>query len=91
MARREDFDVFLDKFKPIEHPKEKDFYMYETYGEEYEAVQKHNNDFGVECIWTVVNGRKSNLYLTPGFRFINRFGYVLTTIPWDLNQRDYKY
>jgi len=42
--------------------------------------------------WTVVdcNGK---LYLSAGFRFVNRIGYVRCTVPWsDTDQhRDYRY
>jgi len=43
--------------------------------------------------WTVVDcdGR---LYLTPGFRFVNRFAYVRCAVPWtsdDEGQPEYRY
>ncbi len=49
----------------------------------------------VDChlIWTLLDcdGR---LYLSPGFHFVNRLGYVLCRVPWtdsDLHQPDYLY
>jgi hypothetical protein len=44
-------------------------------------------------VWTVLDcdGR---LYLSPGFRFVNRIGYVLCRTPWtdgDEGQPDYCY
>lgn len=93
MSRKSDFDIFLDKYKPIQHPTEKDFYMYETYGEEYEMVKKHIEKKGNNYVWTLIQGDNGNLYLTAGWHFINRFGYFLTTIPFENEgtTRDYKY
>jgi hypothetical protein len=43
--------------------------------------------------WTVLDcdGR---LYVSPGFRFVNRFAYIRCTLPWtndDDDQPDYRY
>ena len=43
--------------------------------------------------WTVLDcdGR---LYVTPGFRFVNRFAYIRCAVPWsddDRRQPDYRY
>lgn len=50
------------------------------------AVDEH-------LVWTVVDcdGR---LYATPGYRFVNRLGYLVCTRPWDdddQRQPDYRY
>jgi hypothetical protein len=92
MARRSDWDVFLNKYKPIEHYKENGFYMYETYGKEYEIVQKHIKNYGENYIWTLIDGSSSKMYAIPGWHFINRLGYLLTTIPFKEGEtRDYLY
>jgi hypothetical protein len=87
--RRPDFDVFIDKFKPIERPGEEGSYMYETYGEEYKMVQKHLENFGEDYIFTIVETGNGKMYAVPGFWFVNRFGYILTTLRSDKNTRDY--
>jgi len=84
MARKPDFDVFEEKFKPI-HNKSSECYMYETYGEDLDFVRKQKP----ECIWTVVDC-DGKLYITPGYRIVNRFAYIITKKGFDLNQRDYK-
>lgn len=89
--RKSDFETFLEKFKPIENNIEENLFMFETYGEQYEIVKNHIKEKGNQYCWTVVNGEKGNLYLIPGRHFVNRFGYVLTTVPFEENQRDYKY
>lgn len=48
MSRKSDFDIFLEKYNPLQHPTEEGFYMYETYGEEYKMVQKHIKEKGNE-------------------------------------------
>ena len=43
--------------------------------------------------WTVLD-YDGELYLSPGFRFVNRFGYVRCATPWtdaDRLQPDYRY
>lgn len=89
--RKSDYEIFLEKFKPIENPKEENLFMFETYGEQYQIVENHVKQKGDQYCWTVVDGEKSNLYLIPGWHFVNRLGYVLTTVPFEENQRDYKY
>lgn len=91
MSRKSDFDIFLEKYKPLLHPKEEGYYMYETYGEEYELVQKHIKEKGNEYCWTIVEGDNSKLYIIPGWHWVNRMGYMLTTIPFDEKSREYKY
>lgn len=92
MARRSDWDVFYDKYQPIEHYKENNFYMYETYGKEYELVKQHIKTHGENYVWTIIDGSSSKLYITSGRRFVNRLGYLLTTIPFEEGKtRDYLY
>lgn len=87
----EDFDIFMEKFEPIEHPNEEGFYMFETYGEELTLVEKHLKEKGPEYVWTAINGEKSKMWLVPGFHRVDRLGYFLTTKPWDEEERDYLY
>lgn len=51
------------------------------------------NDADPRHWWTVLDC-EGRLYLTPGFRFVNRFAYVRCALPWtdaDLEQPDYLY
>ena len=44
-------------------------------------------------VWTVVD-EDGRLYLCPGFRFVNRFAYVICEVPWtqvDEQQPPYRY
>lgn len=43
-------------------------------------------------IWTVTD--EEGLWLSPGWRFVNRFGYVISSRPWHDNETvslDYRY
>ena len=91
MSRKSDWDIFLEKYLPIKHPTEEDFYMHETYGEEYKIVTDHIQEKGKEYCWTIVEGDNGKLYIIPGWYYVNRIGYILTTIPFDEKSREYKY
>ena len=50
--------------------------MLETYGEELEFVRQQD-----PCtVWTLVDGDNGDQYLTNGFHFVNRFGYLVSTV-----------
>lgn len=39
-------------------------------------------DLDIRLLWTVVD-EDGVLYICPGRRFVNRFGFIIATIPWD--------
>ena len=51
--------------------------LFETYGEELEKVKAADP----LTVWTVVETDSENQYLVPGFRLVNRIGYVLSEKP----------
>ena len=87
-GRKSDFDYLIDKFKPLEDGYEGSF-MFETYGEEYTKVEEYRKEKGDNYIWTILDC--GNMYASPGWHFVNRFGYILATVPWEEGQRDLKY
>ena len=87
--RRPDFDVFIDRFQPVHRPDEEGSYVYETYGSEYKKVLNHFYTLGEGYIFTIIEGSNDKLYACPGLHFVNRFGYILTTVPFKENERDY--
>jgi hypothetical protein len=90
-GRPTDFDYLIDTFKPIENPQnEEGSFMFETYGEELEEVVKWHKEKGNQYIWTIVDC-DGGLYAIVGYHHVNRFGYLLTTVPWKEGQRDLKY
>ena len=52
-------------------------YMFETYGAEYEFVQKAHEDH----IWTYGDGDDNGTYIWNGWSFVNRIGYFITEVP----------
>ena len=88
---KENSDIFYDKYKPIynhiENPEyqegqteanEIDSPMYfETYGEDLEYVKKQNPNL----IWTMIEGDEG-MYITQGFRLVNRFVYLIASVPF---------
>jgi len=51
--------------------------LFETYGEEYEFVQKSPK----ENIWTWVDG-DDGTYIVAGWHYVNRIGYFVTEKAW---------
>lgn len=88
MARREDFDVWYDKFKPEEN-EDGSIKLYETYGKDLSYVT-HIADNQHGRLWTIVDC-DGKLYLTPGFRYVNRINYVVCKNNWNEKTRDYYY
>lgn len=82
------YDEWEEKYKPIENTivgnPSFEPYGFDTHGEEVEFVRQHL----VENIWTVVDGDSGEFWITPGFRFVNRFAYMITAIPWEGNVDD---
>ena len=51
--------------------------LFETYGEELEFVRQQDP----RTVWTLVDGDDGDQYLTNGFHFVNRIGYLVSTVP----------
>jgi hypothetical protein len=82
------FDDWIEKYNPIKNHLVDNGsfggYIFETYDEELEFVQSQNP----HNIWTMVNvGDES--YIVPGFRWIDRENYLISTVPFtDENLHD---
>jgi len=51
--------------------------LFETFGEEFAFVRRQDP----RTIWTLVDGDDGDMYVTSGLHFVNRIGYLLSTIP----------
>jgi hypothetical protein len=51
--------------------------LFETYGEELAFVRQQDP----HTIWTFVDGDDGDQYVVSGFHFVNRIGYLLSTVP----------
>lgn len=87
--RKSDYDIFVEKFQP-ELDEYESIKLYETYGEDYNYVRENSGE-KCEFLWTIIESDNGNLYISPGFHLVNRMNYILARIPWEENQRDYKY
>ena len=71
------YDKFLETYEPTHnfHRTDAPFdgKMYETFGVEYEHVKRN-----AEYAWTIVDSEEE-MFVVPGIRFVNRFGYFVTT------------
>ncbi len=81
MSKFYTYSTWEDTFKPIKNKISKyaddDLIHFETYGEEFEFVQKADN----KNIWTEVDG-DSGTYIVAGYHFVNRIHYYITENPW---------
>src|SRR5579871_4995271 len=51
--------------------------LFETYGEELEFVRRQDP----RTVWTLVDGDDGDQYVVSGFHFVNRIGYLVSTVP----------
>jgi hypothetical protein len=54
-------------------------HMYETYGEELAYVREQP----IANIWTIVEDDNGNWVVIPGYKLVNRMGYLICENPWD--------
>ncbi|HMP04538.1 MAG TPA: hypothetical protein PKC45_18780 [Gemmatales bacterium] len=51
--------------------------LFETYGEELALVRQQDP----ATVWTLVDGDDGDMYVVSGFHFVNRIGYLISTVP----------
>lgn len=77
------FEIFEETYKPQKNPfvqdSSYDGCMFETYGVELAHVKEQDN----KNIWTIINCENEEIWIIPGFHFVDRFGYFITEIPWE--------
>lgn len=85
------FDTWRDTFRPQTNPFNADApvdgYMLETFGEEFELVQKTLRE-SPDRVWTVVEGDDDNWYISQGFHLVNRIGYLVTEVAFNHDDPD---
>lgn len=78
-------EEFIETYKPIKNPfvqdSSYDGCMFETYGEEVEYVK--SSEFSDTQIWAIINCENEEMWIIPGYHFVNCFGYFITEIPWE--------
>ena len=75
--------TFERRFQPIDGPD----------GATYWGREQLPGDIDPHLVWTILDC-DGHLYVSPGFRFVNRIDYVLCAVQWtdeDQLQPDYRY
>jgi len=50
--------------------------LFETHGQEFAFVKRQHP----RTVWTLLDGEDGDMYLVNGLHFVNRLGYLLSTI-----------
>jgi hypothetical protein len=50
--------------------------FFETFGDELAFIRRQ----GLRTVWTLIDGDDGDLYLLSGFHFVNRLGYLISTV-----------
>lgn len=51
--------------------------LFETFGDEFAFIRRQD-----PCtVWTLIDGEDGDMYVVSGFHFVNRVGYLLSTVP----------
>jgi hypothetical protein len=51
--------------------------LFETYGQELAFIRRQD----LRTVWTLVDGDDGELYVLSGFHYVNRIGYLVSTVP----------
>lgn len=85
------FDDFIEKYDPMEHPTgEFGTHMFDTHKES--DINFVRSQIKFNKVWTVIDGEGQDLYVIPGYHFVNRMGYIISNIPYEENcEEEYVY
>ncbi len=78
------WDTWVERYKPIQNTiaQHRPEFMFETYGDEYQFIVE-TNEKEPGKVWTLTEGDSGGLYVTDGWRYVNRFGYFVTEVPFE--------
>lgn len=74
MGKKLNFNKWVEKFCPNF---DVDTHVFETFGEDLEKVKNMDD----KLVWTIVTGDNEELYISQGFRYVNRLNYIIAEIP----------
>lgn len=76
------YEKWIEEYKPIKNTIDPnanmDGYMFETFGLELDRIHAEN----ANQVWTIVDA-DGEWYLTSGYHYVNRMGYMITSVPHD--------
>lgn len=83
-------DLFEETFKPQQNHIDNNVgfngWMYETYGEELDYV--FNIALKERRVWTIIEGDNDTLFYCPGFKYVNRIGFIVCEKEYPKGQED---
>ena len=72
------YDEWEEKYKPQKNPNT----VEGSYGNTLFDIDSHPPRTS-NRVWTLISGENENMWIIPGFHYVNREGYFLTEIPWE--------
>ncbi|MEX3984011.1 hypothetical protein AB4Y45_34040 [Paraburkholderia sp. EG287A] len=86
MARRSQYEIWAETFRPIKnprkHPASGDTTRFEAMGEDLDQVLAASRN-APETVWTLLSGENGSLHIAQGYHLVNRQAYYLTAVPFD--------
>ena len=83
------YDDFLEKYHPIKNHLDEnagyDGFMFDTFDEQLHYILQ-TNTHSPQNIWTLIEGENNDMWLSPGYHYIDRFGFIITKEPVDRNE-----
>lgn len=83
-TRRRSYEKWIRDYKPVQNTvsnrEEFDGFLFETYGEDLAFVSEKAQAEPAK-VWTILDS-DGKLTLTNGFHIVNRYGYMVTEIPF---------
>jgi len=79
------YEEWAEVFRPLDnHFEGNGQQVFETYGEQLEFVRGLIDEHRV---WTLSDGDDGGTYISDGYSFVNRIGYLVTEKPYDPDVR----
>ncbi len=79
-------EEWIEKFKPIKPDPDQDTFEFDTHGD-WDKMQEYRKK-NVYCVWTLIDGGGSDLFINQGTHMVNRMAYFVTEIP---GEKDVEY
>jgi hypothetical protein len=81
-----DYCDWLERFKPrtnhLEDNASIDGYLFQPYGEQWDFVKSHDNEYIWTLIITDTDDGGTHWEISTGMHVINREGYIVTKVPY---------
>lgn len=87
-------DDFYARYHPVQNHLDLnaswDGCLFETFGQELMyAWEAGKDEKSCRKIWTLIEGDSGNLWMVPGFHYVNRLGFFITEEEWQEDAEEY--